>query len=336
MKKRILACLLCACLLTGCAFPGIKKQVYQITWLDVFDTVTTLRGYAPSEREFNETAAKLHEALLEYHRLFDVYTDYPELVNLKTVNDTASSAPVAAPEPILQLLQFCREAYSLTDGRVNAAMGAVLLLWHEAREAALADPEHAAVPDAGGLSAAAEHCDIENLILDMDAGTVYFADPLLRLDVGAVAKGWAAQQAVKLLPEGYLLNLGGNTCASGAKPDGSPWIIGIQSPDAEEEYLMTVPMASGSAVTSGDYQRFFMAEGIRYHHIIDPDTLMPGAYWRSVTVLCADSGLADCLSTALFLLPEAEGRALAARCGAQVLWVAADGTQIQTEGFPTK
>jgi thiamine biosynthesis lipoprotein len=92
-------------------------------------------------------------------------------------------------------------------------------------------------------------------------------------------------------------------------------------------------LSAGSVVTSGDYQRAYQVEGKVYHHIIDPDTLYPSEYWRSVTVVCPDSGLADALSTALFLLPLEEGRELAQRYGADAMWVDARGDHHYTPGF---
>ena len=97
--------------------------------------------------------------------------------------------------------------------------------------------------------------------------------------------------------------------------------------------MHTVFLAKGSVVTSGDYQRTYTVKGKAYHHIIDPNTLMPSTYWRSVSIVCADSALADALSTALFLMDEEAGRELAERCGAEALWVAADGTEYMTDGF---
>lgn len=327
--KRILAFLLIPVLfLSGCT-PG--KERYQVLFTDVFDTVTTLQGYEGSQADFDARAEQVHRTLLEYHRLFNIYEDCPG--GLKQVNDNAGISPVAVEPPVLELLKACRDAYALTGGRVNAAMGSVLSLWHDAREAGLADPERAALPDAAALKAAAEHICFDTVVLDEAAGTVYLADPEQRLDVGAIAKGWAAQRAAAQLPEGYMLNLGGNVCTRGAKPDGSSWNVAVQSPEDGADYLCVVALTGQSLVTSGDYQRFYTVDGKRYHHIIDPDTRMPAAYWRSVSVLAEDSCLADCLSTALFLLPLEEGQALAEQCGAEVMWVDADLRVTQTPGF---
>lgn len=320
---RLISLLLTLLLLTGCA-PQDRK--YEETWLDVFDTVTTLSGYAGQESSFQKAAGAIHDALMEYHRLFDIYHDYDGIANLKTVNDFAGVGPVTVDSRILALLKTCREYDELTSGKVNAAMGSVLALWHDKREAGLQHPESAALPDPAALAEAAKHCSWDTVILDEEKSTVYISDPDQRIDVGAIAKGWAAEQVRVLLPEGYLLSLGGNIVAKGSKPDGSTWKVGIQNPDGGDESLRILELTGGSAVTSGDYQRYYTVDGVQYCHIIDPDTGMPGSMYRSVTVLCEDSALADCLSTALFLLPQEEGLALASQCGAQAVWVISDGT----------
>src|SRR5699024_9808340 len=161
-------------------------------------------------------------------------------------------------------------------------------------------PDQAALPEEQALLDASQHCDMDNVILDEAAGTVFLADPQMRLDVGAVAKGWSVEQVCISAPAGLLVSVGGYVCATGPMPGGADWVVGIQSPDGDEAYLHTLNIASGSVVTSGDYQRYYLVDGVRYHHIIDPDTRMPARYWRAVTIICPDSGLADCLSTALF------------------------------------
>ena len=130
-----------------------------------------------------------------------------------------------------------------------------------------------------------------------------------------------------------MLNVGGNVCTRGTKPDGSSWNVAVQSPNMAEDNLCVVQLTGQSLVTSGDYQRSYTVDGKAYHHIIDPDTLMPGTYWRSVSILAVDSGVADALSTALFLLPLERGQALAKEFGVEVMWVDADMNITQTDGF---
>lgn len=331
MKKLLVilaALLLCGCMPVQTA--GAKP--YTQTWFDLFDTVTTVMGYAESREEFQRQAQDIYNVLKAYHQLFDIYHVYPGVNNLKTVNDSAGKEPVKVDPALVALLRNCRDYYMLSDGCVHAAMGSVLQLWHEARQAGTEDPGNARLPDSAALEAAAAHANWNNVVVDEERSTVFLTDPELSLDVGAIAKGWAVQRAAEQAPAGMLISVGGNVAATGPKAENRPWVIGIRNPDGGD-YLYTIRLEKGAVVTSGDYQRAYTVDGKLYHHIIDPETCMPGTYWRSVTVVCGDSGLADALSTALFLLPLAEGKALAEQCGAQALWVDAAGEEFMTPGF---
>ena len=335
MKRTISALLALALLLSGCAGPREpEKKQFNATFLNLFDTVTTIVGRAETQEAFSAQAQAIHDELYLYHQLFDIYNDYEGLNNLKTVNDQAGIGPVVVDRAILDLLLDCKEYYDLTGGLVNVAMGSVLALWHEARNDGLNDIVNAYLPDSEALTEAAKHMDFSCVMIDEAASSVFIADPQARLDVGAVAKGWSAQRVAETAPEGLLISVGGNVIATGPKDEnGTPWRVGVQNPDGGESYLHTLNITVGSVVTSGDYQRCYMVDGKIYHHIIDPATLYPSEYWRSVTVLCADSGLADALSTALFLLPYEAGLALAEEAGAQALWVNDAGEQFYTPGF---
>ena len=333
--KRFLCLLLACALLCGCAAAGneTERKTYEATFLTLFDTVTVIKGAADSKEAFTEIAYAIRDELQVYHQLFDIYNDYEGITNLKTVNDMAGQAPVKVDRRIIDLLLDCRVYYELTGGMVNVAMGSVLKLWHNARNAGINDPENARLPDMDQLTEASQYADIEAIMIDEEASTVYIADPKVQLDVGAVAKGWSAQRVAENAPEGLLISVGGNVCATGPKDEkGTPWVVGVQNP-AGDNYLHTIYVTQESVVTSGDYQRCYVVDGNLYHHIIDPTTLLPGTYWRSVTIVCADSGLADALSTALFLLPLEEGKLLAEKSGAEAMWVDADGSQYYTEGF---
>ena len=327
--KRLLWLVGALLVLSGC---GTGMQRYEATYWDVFDTVTTVTGYAAGQAEFDAAAREIHDTLLEYHRLYNIYESYDGLRNLKTVNDQAGIGPVPVDERILSLLQFAQTAWTETGSRVNAAMGSVLALWHDAREQALEDPDRAALPDRSALEEAALHTDLPALELDLEAGTAFLTDPDTALDVGALAKGYAVEQVAAAAPDHFLISVGGNVCATGPKPDGTPWTVAVENPDGGD-FLKLLYAEDRSVVTSGDYQRYFELDGMRYHHIIDPDTLEPAAYWRSVTVVAESSAAADCLSTALFTLPQAEGQQLLDQWGAEALWIGRDGAQVMSPGF---
>lgn len=332
--------------LAGCAaLPG-QQQRYTATYWDVFDTVTVLTGYAGSESEWQQQAELVHSELLACHRLFDIYNSYEGITNLADVNARAADVPVQVDPAVLELLALGKQMYQVTGGKCNIAAGAVLALWHDAREAAAADPENAALPSADALAQAALHCGIEDLILDEAAGTVAFADPALRLDVGAIGKGFAVEAAAQAAEaagvESMLLNVGGNLRAIGTKPGGANWTAGIENPWPDENggyaaasYVLAVELLPGqSLVTSGDYQRYFTVDGVNYAHLIDPDTLYPARYVSSVSVLCSGSGVGDALSTGLFCTEVAAGLALAESLdGVEAVWLAADGTITRTSGF---
>lgn len=334
--KRLLALIsIFTLLLAGCSQvpAAAQPKQYTATFLDLFDTVTTVLGKDSTEEAFRAKAQAIHDQLLYYHQLFDIYNDYEGVVNLKTVNDQAGKAPVTVDPAIIALLKDCQSYYDRTGGKVNVAMGSVLYLWHVARNDGIRDPMHAQLPDAAALADAANHTAFDSIVIDEQACTVFITDPQLRLDVGAVAKGWAAQKVAENTPQGMLISVGGNVCAPGPKADGSAWVVGVQDPNNPNENLHAMYLRSGAVVTSGDYQRTYVVDGKQYHHIIDPATQMPATYWRSVTVVCPDSGLADALSTGLFLMDLEEGKGLAQACGADVLWVDGNGNEYMTAGF---
>ena len=332
MKRLFVLLLALSLLLCGCGTQAEPKQ-YSATFLTVFDTVTTIVGRDVSEEAFTRKTQAVHDDLLRYHQLFDIYNEYEGLNNLKTVNDHPGEA-VAVDKAIIDLLLDCKAYYELTGGRVNAALGSVLYLWHEAREDGLNDIANAYLPDGDALAEAARHTSWDSVVIDEMNNTVTITDPGLRLDVGAVAKGWSVQRAAENAPEGLLISVGGNVCATGPKDkSGTPWVVGVQDPDGGDNYLHTLYLTKGSMVTSGDYQRAYLVDGEIYHHIIDPDTLYPGRLWRAVTVVCPDSGLADALSTALILLPKEEGQKLLDQCESYAMWVDAEGNIQYSTGF---
>ena len=344
MKKLAAGALLALLLVALCLPAGAVMNKYSTMYLDSFDTVITLIGYAESEETFNEQADQVHEMFLYMHKLFDTYNSYEDegIVSIFTLNERAAQEPVAVDPILFSLLTFCKANYALCHEQVNVAMGSVLSIWHEYREAGLADPEHAQLPPMEALEAASGHMNIDDLVLDEENMTVYFADPQLRLDVGAVAKGYATELISQMLLAGpmpsFIISAGGNVRTGISPQDGrKAWGVGIQDPDGSvfglSDYVEVLYIHDISVVTSGDYQRFYTVDGVNYHHLIDPDTLMPGTHFRSVSIITEDSGLADMLSTAAFLMPYEESRAfIESLDGVDAIWLFPDGSMQMTDG----
>ncbi len=335
LKKSTVAFVLLLSFLFSCLFclPSCqeKQEKYQTTYFDYFDTFSTLTVYAESRKLFEEYASLCEAMLEEYHQLLDIYHEYEGVVNLRTINTSNTQEELTIDKKLGEFLKFGKEAYLLTNGMTNIAMGSVLSLWHTARETST-------LPKTEELLTANEHVKIDALILSEDHTKVQKNDPLLQLDAGALGKGFVAEKIKTALIENgcksFLLNLGGNTVACGTKPNGDPWLVGIEQPTENIGFDGSVALSDASLVTSGSYQRYFTVDGVNYHHIIHPETLYPETYFLSVSVLCPDSAIADALSTALFCMSVEDGKALLkALENTEALWILEDGNIQTTDGF---
>lgn len=342
MKKKV-AILLALSLLVSLSACGKNNQLErnETEFMGYFDTVTQIVAYTKNKAEFQQQAKMMKADAERYHQLFDIYNNYEGINNIKTINDHAGKGPVQVDKEIIDLLLFSKETYADTEGKMNAAIGAVTVIWHNYREAGIADPENAQVPSEEELRKAAEHIDINDLIIDEAASTIMLRDPQMRLDVGGIAKGYATELiSLRAAERGLisgLISVGGNVRAVGAKgAEGDFWNVGVQNPDksSDKPYLFVANLADLSMVTSGTYERYYTVEGKRYHHIIDPETLFPAEYFDSVTIVTRDSGRADAYTKAIFNLPLAEGQAFIAQLpDTEALWVTFDGEMIYSNGF---
>ncbi len=350
--KKILSLLLAVLMvlgISGCAQnepeipedPSVpEKTKFTKSYMDYFDTISTIVGYDYSQEEFDAKCAVIEEQLRHFHELYDIYNAYEGVNNVYTINKEAGNAPVVVDEDIIALFEFCREMYDLTGGKTNYAMGSVLRIWHNYREEGNYDPANAKVPSMEELEEAAKHCNINDVIIDKENKTVFFADPMLKIDVGAIGKGYATERIAieleKMGTDNYTLNIGGNIRTIGTKGDETGWVAGIQNPDltSEETFLLRVSFADLALVTSGSYQRYYYVGETKYHHIIDPETLFPKDTFASVSILTPDSGLADAVSTACFNLSLEEGMELIESIeNTEAMWVEPDGTIHYSSGF---
>ncbi len=345
--KKIIAIVLVGLILlgtlSGCS-SGEKYTKFDYTFYGVFDTITQVVGYATSQEEFDSYMAKLEERFGELHKLYDRFNNYEGINNIKTINDKAGKEAVKVDKEIMDLLLFSIEQYNKTGNLTNIAMGSVTDIWDYYRDEGINDPENAQLPLMSVLEEARAHVDMDKIIVNEEDSTVYLEDPEMILDVGAVAKGYATELVAQEMEEmGFisgLISAGGNIRAIGKPLDDirEKWGVGIQNPDASlfdvGRVLETVFITDASVVSSGDYQRYYYVNDEIYHHIVHPETLMPTNYYRQVSIVTPDSGMADFYSTALFILPFEESKKLADSIeDFEAMWVFPDGTIEVTEGM---
>ncbi len=345
MKKTISLILAVTCLVlnvvTLSSCEKKKQERFSAHSFDYFDTATTIIGYTDSQQEFDEIRGKIERQLQEYHKLYTIYNSYEGVNNLCALNKVknGSHEKLVVDKKIIDLLNYSKEMYEVTDGNVNIAMGSVLSIWHKHRNYGLNNPDKAELPPIDELKEAQKHMGIDAIVIDEKESTVFISDPQATIDVGAIAKGYAVERIIESLVAdgitGVLLNVGGNV-RSIPREDGEKWRVGIENPDktSAQAYIKEIAIDNKSVVTSGSYQRFYTVNGKNYHHIIDKETLMPCEKFSSVTIVCEKSDLADAYSTALFIMDYEEGRALAEKTdGVEAMWVFPDGTIKTTENF---
>lgn len=343
LTSLILSAILC---LTGCGEGGKSnnyKTLSRTVSYSYFNTVSQISSYGDtSKAEFEDYVKTVDETLGYYHKLFDIYYEYSGVNNIRTINKNAGQNPVKVERELVDFLLYCKELYTLTRGKTNVMLGSVLKIWHDVRDEAngnLGYLTQSDLPSEETLREANEHTSIDSLIINEEDCTVYISDAKASLDVGAVAKGYVVEilynKLVSAGADSVVLNIGGNIRTIGLKPDGEEWVSGITDPDSSSDSTIKckISLGEGSIVTSGDYERYFVVGDKKYHHIIDPDTLMPAAYFSAVSIITKDSALADALSTALFCMSYEEGLELIKSIGGvEAIWIDTDYNMVTTDG----
>lgn len=314
--KATLILLFTVLLISGCSKP---LTAYEQTFYQTFDTAIRYLSYTESEADFQEEYNLVKSEMERLHKLYDNFNSYEDIENVMSLNQKAGQGPIKVEEDLYNVIKFSVDNYEKTNKRVNIAMGRLVKLWNDARlhnvvSTIEVDQVHSEIPEderilpsQEAIAQASQHSNMEDIILDEDAMTVELKDPEMLLDLGSVAKGYATELvAQKLIDRGVKhasINAGGNVRMIGTPGDGrEKWGLAIQNPDfTSSDFLEVLFIADGSVVTSGDYQRYFEKDGTRYHHIIDPDTHYPGGDYSSVSIVTENSGLADYLSTVMFL-----------------------------------
>lgn len=327
MKLKSILFILLTLALTACKSEPIR---YTNVLIDVGfnDAPVTFVAYTENEAEFNKYQEILRNELLILGNLFDKYNNYEGINNLKTINDNAGIAPVEVDQILVDLILFAKEYYQVTNQTFDISLGSVLKVWHEYREDGKLyntdDPaQFGKVPTLEELQTAKECASWDFIEIDDTNNTVYINNPCASLDVGGIAKGYAADIATqKLIDAGLkiaIINLGDSSIITlGTKPNGDEWGVGIAQPKKNvliaDSSVDTIFFTGSIHIsTSGDNQNYYVAEdGNTYHHLIDPETLYPTVTdLHSVTVATSlSASVAEALSKAMYILPYEEAISL--------------------------
>ena len=326
MKKKLLCfpLLLILALLSACGDEPERVQIIAM------DTVMTFQTYGKAAED------ALVDASAEVRRLDALLSRTDPESAVSRVN-SAGGAPVEAGAELSELLETAAEYSRMTGGAFDITLAPVSSAWGFTTDSYR-------VPSRAELDALLAHVGMEHVHVSGDTVTL---DGGAQIDLGAIAKGYAADRVLDLYREAGLERgwaaLGGNVAALGCRPDGEPWEIGIQDPSRPDDgnaYAGLLYLEDACAVTSGSYQRYFEQDGRRYHHILDPATGAPAdSGLLSVTVVAdaeAGSGaMCDALSTALFVMGEEKALDFRRESGLdfELVLVTEDGRVVATAGL---
>jgi len=311
-------------LFSGCS-ANEKSEVFSRTTY-VLGTVVDISLFDHgSEKLLDEMESRLQE--IEATMSVNIPTSE---VNL--INESAGVAPVQVSDDTYNVIKESIIYSDMSQGAFDVSFGPVVNLWQ-------IGTDEAAVPDDSELAKALSLVDYKKIQL-LDDNYVYLTETDMRLDLGGIAKGFAADEIIQIAKEAgvtsALVNLGGNVKTLGVKVDGSKFNVGIQNPfDMRNEYLGIVTIADQTVVTSGDYERFFIQDGVRYHHIFDYRTGYPVVNGLgSVTIITNKAIDADALSTALYVMGVEAGISLIEQLdGIECLYVSYDDEIFMSSGL---
>jgi FAD:protein FMN transferase len=330
-KKQVvmLTCFALIVLLFGCAtLPiGQPKGVKETQF--IMDTIIEITAYGP------QAQAAIDNAFAEMKRIDGLMNIYDENSEASKINAMAGKGPVVVSDDMLFVLEKSLYFSELTHGAFDVTIGPLTTLWGIGKKDDY-------VPSSQEIAQVKSRVNYQDLKIDKNQQTVFLTKPGMMIDLGSVGKGYAVDRAIAIMKQhqvkSALVNAGGSIRVIGSKPDGKPWRIGVQHPRMSDGLVAKVALTQWDALdTSGDYQRFFIKDGVRYHHILDPKTGMPG-YRNSSNSIAMNSALdADILNTALFLLDVETGlRLMQTFPGADALWVSENGQVTITPGFEGK
>ncbi len=307
-----------------------RESVYKKS-LPLMDTIVTITVVSDGK----DAAEKaIDAAFAEIGRFGDLINFYSEKSELSEINRNAGLQKTVVSPHTLAVVEKAVHAAEKSEGAFDPTMGPVVRLW---------DFLNKDKPSDEAIKQALSLVDYRNVVIDRDNSTVLLRRSGMLLDLGGIAKGYAADLAVRSLMNNNIRSgivaIAGDIKTFGMKPDNTPWIVGIRNPrqTGEKDGVIATLRLSGQAIsTSGDYERFFIKDGSRYHHLLDPKTGYPAMACRSVSVVADKTVDTDAFSTAVFIIGPDKGMALAKELGMEAMIIDTNGNRFLSDGLKEK
>ncbi len=281
----------------GCTTPD---KTYKESMI-IMDTVCTITAVSASEKDAKKAVDAGFAEIKKLEALLNFFSDNSEI---SAINKAAGSKAVKVSGETLDIIKKALMVSDGTNGAFDPAIGPLTKLW------GFSGKGTADVPQDDKIKNILPLIDYKKIMINDSLSEVFLQKKSMKIDLGAIAKGYAADMAIKAIKaagiKAALVSIAGDIKGFGVKPDGKPWRVGIQDPRADGIFA-TIDLQDKAISTSGDYQRYFIKNGRRYHHIMDPKTGSPASVSISVSVIADNGYIADSFSTGAFVLGTEKG-----------------------------
>jgi thiamine biosynthesis lipoprotein len=294
----------------------------------LMDSYVSITVVSDSRENSRSAVEQAFAAIESFGKRINFYSDTSELA---MINRSAGAAGTPVSPDTLDIIKKAVFVSEASGGAFDPTVGPVVQLW---------DFHETVKPRPDNIKDRLPLVNYRNIIIEKDKALVMLKKKNMLLDLGGIAKGYAADIAVDILKKNGissgLVAIAGDIRAFGLKPGGKPWNIGIKNPrqkDRSDEIIAKIPLTDKAISTSGDYERFFIVDNKRYHHLLDPKTGFPAYRSRSVSIIADKGVFADAFSTAVFVLGPDEGMNLVKKMGLEAVIIDNNGSVHLTEGI---
>jgi len=315
-------------LLSSCSANRLSAYKKSKALLDTFVTITVV---AASQDMADKAIEDAFNVIEKFGDLVNFYSDKSEL---SAINRNAGIREVRVSPETFDIIEKALFVSEKSGGAFDPTIGPEIKLWDFLKKVKPSDAE---------IRKNLPLVNYKNIIIDRTKSTVFLSRRDMLLDLGGIAKGFAADLAVQSLKQkgisSGLVAVAGDIKAFGLKPDKKPWIVGIKNPrqkSNDDEIIARVPLSDKAISTSGDYERYFIMDGKRFHHLLIPKSGYPANTCQSVSVIADQGVMTDAFSTAFFVLGPERGLGLAKEMGMDVMIIDSKGALHTTPGLQGK